>query len=439
MEVTSFASATRIVTAVNRITALRPLRDSDEKFWSFLNHSYKAIMFFSVAIALYMLYLHEIINEEREIGHLVYFCLKVVNYLCFLFIHVLSGCHMKDILKLHQAIADFEEEITKLGIVIDNRVIFLWIMATYGVTCLNILLLYGLCGYWVWNVNFMMQQILFIYIANIGAQVHLDYLTYVCWLKCRFKQTNDLLKKFFLADGRQVNTLDTSDETSNTETNEKNVKKHLNKWTPEYFVRRTQVIPFEAMPRVKHELQAVKRVHMLHKIRCIHLHLCRIMKTVNCTFDSQIGLHSFVAIINLVAILYFVYTAFKESDINAFVVGTALIKVIDSLYVWMKIVVVSHVCENTVKETRKAVQIIHQSAISDIDTDLKDEILQFSLQLSLHHIGSTQFDFFSLNFNFVRQCISSITTYLVILIQWTQAVDPDDSPLSSNTTDAAHE
>nr|XP_033332372.1 uncharacterized protein LOC117223889 [Megalopta genalis] len=433
MEVTSFTSATRIVVAVNRITALRPLRDSDTKLWSLLNYSYKMIVVFSTSYVMYLIYLYRLSTVLLGVDCVVYLSLRVANYLCFVFIHVLGCYHSEEVPVLNRKIADLEENITKLGVVTNYRVILFWIIATYSVTCLHMLLLYGLCGYWVWDMYLMLQQVFFNHISNIGAQVHLDFLTYVCWLRCSFKQTNDLLRKF-LVDGHQIKTEDTSNEITETKSNRAAVKTYQSKWMPDFSVRRTQVVPFKKIPSVKNELQSVKKVRMLQEIRCIHLHLCRIMKAVNSTFDSQLTIHSFVAIINLVAILYQVYIEFEDPNVNAFVVGTALIEVMDSLYVWMKIFVMSYVCENTAKETKNVVEIIHECSITDFDTELKDEILQFSLQLSLNQVGNTKSEFFRLNFNFIRQCVSSITTYLVILIQWTQAIQPDRPSSSVNAT-----
>ncbi|XP_078039955.1 uncharacterized protein LOC144471607 [Augochlora pura] len=433
MQVTSFSSATRIIVAVNRIIALRPLRDSDSRFWSLLNYAYKMFVVFSVSYVMYLIYLYRLSTILLGVDRVVYLSLRVANYLCFICIHALGCYHSEEVPVLNRRIADLEETITKLGVVVNYRVILFWIIAIYSVTFLHMLLLYGLCGYLVWDMYLMLQQVFFNHISNIGAQVHLEFLTYVCWLRCSFKQTNDLLKKF-LVDGHQIKTEDSCNDLAKTKSSRTTVKTYINKWMPGYSVRRTRVVPLKKIPSVKNELQAVKKVHMLQQIRCTHLHLCRIMKAVNNTFDSQLMIHSFVAVINLVAILYQVYIEFEDPNVNSFVVGTALIEVVDSLYVWMKIFVMSYLCENTVKETKNVVEIIHECSITDFDTELKDEILQFSLQLSLNQIGNTKSEFFRLGFTFIRQCVSSITTYLVILIQWTQTSQPEIPPLSLNNT-----
>lgn len=98
------------------------------------------------------------------------------------------------------------------------------------------------------------------------------------WLEFGFKQTNNLLKKF-LVDGRQIN----MEGLDNEMAKDKLVQvipthRYFNKWISTYSTRRTRVVPLDKIPPVKHELQAVKRVHMIQEIRylklCLHCIRC---------------------------------------------------------------------------------------------------------------------------------------------------------------------
>ncbi|XP_076288155.1 uncharacterized protein LOC143212828 isoform X2 [Lasioglossum baleicum] len=403
LDAISFASATKIVIAVNKVTGLRPLRHSDAKFWIFLNYSYRMIVVSTLGYGMYWIYMYRLLKVDFKVDRVVYLSLRIVNYLCFICILILGCYHSDGIPELRRRIADLEESLTKLGAVVNNRKILLWIIGTYGATILNASIM--LVVYGTWPLQYTLYHLFFGYITNIGSQVVLDFLTYACWLKCSFKQTNELLKKF-LVEGRQIKTGDLSNDTN--EADRRNVQKYLNKWMPDHSLRRIRVAPLNKIPSVKHELQAVKKVHMLQEIRA---------------FDAQIMVYSFVIVLNIVAVLYYLYTELRRLKDDASELHAISVPVLDILYTSTKIVVVCYVCEDTVKEMKKVVEIIHECSISDFDVELKDEILQFSLQLSLNDVCSTKSDFFRLNFSFMRQCISSITTYLVIMIQWAQSIN----------------
>ncbi|XP_076287732.1 uncharacterized protein LOC143212644 isoform X1 [Lasioglossum baleicum] len=130
--------------------------------------------------------------------------------------------------------------------------------------------------------------------------------------------------------------------------------------------------------------------------------------------------------------------------------------ILDAVYVWMKVVVVSRLCEQTVKEAKEIIQIIHVCSIHNSDTELKNELVQFSLQVSLSEMDREDTHLFWLNDTFVTrvgcsfhfllfrsfsdfllQSIGTVATYLVVVIQWNEASRSIDSS-GTNETMAVH-
>ncbi|XP_076287733.1 uncharacterized protein LOC143212644 isoform X2 [Lasioglossum baleicum] len=111
--------------------------------------------------------------------------------------------------------------------------------------------------------------------------------------------------------------------------------------------------------------------------------------------------------------------------------------ILDAVYVWMKVVVVSRLCEQTVKEAKEIIQIIHVCSIHNSDTELKNELVQFSLQVSLSEMDREDTHLFWLNDTFVTRSIGTVATYLVVVIQWNEASRSIDSS-GTNETMAVH-
>ncbi|KOC60042.1 hypothetical protein WH47_09182 [Habropoda laboriosa] len=199
------------------------------------------------------------------------------------------------------------------------------------------------------------------------------------WLGHRFKQTNELLRTF-LVEGHQIKTEDTVVEKSNV----LNKRFRLDRWLSEHSIHRSRVLPLSHPLNIKHESQSVKKVHLLQQIS--------------------------------------LYTEVYKPETFLSKLSVITVLLIEVLSYCVKIALVSYNCEYTTNQANRTIEIIHACSVYDIDTELKDEILQFSLQMSHTQLGKSKSAYFRLNYSFIRDCISFVATYLVIMIQWNQTV-----------------
>ncbi|XP_076222331.1 uncharacterized protein LOC143174389 [Nomia melanderi] len=439
MKTNNFNDVTMIVTVFNRITGLRNLSDSDTRYSTLLNYSYKMFVIAFTGFSVYYSHLFGLVTLRLNLKVVVYVIMGFGCFFSFICIIVLSWYHSQEFSMLKRRIAVLEESLTKLGVVINHRNILIWTIGFNIATVLNWTIIIGYCIMISLRAEkqvfrMLLSQIVLNYMMNIGGLVMLDFMMYVWWLKFGFEQTNDLLKKF-LVDGRQIKMEDLDNKMAEDKLARViPTQRYLSKWISKYSTRRTRVIPLEKIPPVKHELQAVKRVQMIQEIRFIHLQLCRITKLVNNVFGMQLMVYTVVVVIYLSSILYYLYTIFVGSSSDTFQIRVFSL-LPDPLYMWSKIILVTSICERAAKEANKVIVIIHECSIYDIDTELKDEVSQFSLQISLNQVGDTKCNLLPLNYSFIRQWISSMTTYLVIMIQWTQS-SIDDETKHQNTTDS---
>ncbi|CAK9819001.1 hypothetical protein ANTQUA_LOCUS10003 [Anthophora quadrimaculata] len=123
---------------------------------------------------------------------------------------------------------------------------------------------------------------------------------------------------------------------------------------------------------------------------------------LNRTFDMQLMVYVSMTLIYITTLLYYLYTVLSDSQgllnkLNVIIVYTA-----EVISYCIKIVIVSYSCEYTTNQANRAIEIIHACSVYEIDTELKDEILQFSLQMSHTQLGKTKSVFFRLNYTFIR-------------------------------------
>ncbi|KAI4479169.1 hypothetical protein M0804_011308 [Polistes exclamans] len=131
----------------------------------------------------------------------------------------------------------------------------------------------------------------------------------------------------------------------------------------------------------------------IKKIREIHLELIKCARNINDAYGLHILMSTSIAFVLTTTIAYNLY--------NQIVTGayrTHTTQIIIYFY-WMtyfglKIIIISHVCESTVKEIR-----------------------DFTSQLLQNPLSFTSCGLFYLNHTLIRNVISTVTTYLIILIQ----------------------
>ncbi|XP_053973146.1 uncharacterized protein LOC128873544 [Hylaeus volcanicus] len=456
----SFEEATAMVTAANFIVALRnPVHSTNKKKFLF-TWMYDVLILFGITSS--MLYFDFWVlqkmpkNLERESYKFMIFIFAVGH----VYTIVLGLNYSQDILALRERMAKMDDSLGKLGSTANYNALFYH--------CLIIGIMYAVYTYITcriylkWLLQEKMSRGPLIFFAGVDYVIteHIstiliyDFVTYVYWLEMKFKQTNDLMKTFFVG-GCQRKTKGLNEYTFEPERNSRHQSsRRLTTYTSEFYFRRTRIFPISADSNTNDKQQTAKKLHLLQKIRFLHLQLCNIAKTVNRVFDKQLMMQTTVVLTIITLLLYFNYNQFSVSAGLLANLQLLLLQGLEFLCHSAKIVFASYSCEQAAKQVstsdyfsalckqailywfqaNKIKEIIHAFSELEFDPEMKDEILQFSLQTSLSQIGKSKSSFFRLNYVFLRTCMSVVTTYVIIMVQLGPAFDSEEPDIIGNKT-----
>ncbi|XP_053996971.1 uncharacterized protein LOC128886288 [Hylaeus anthracinus] len=455
----SFEEATAMVTAANFIVALRnPVHSTNKKKFLF-TWMYDVLILFGITSS--MLYLDFWIlqkmpkNLERESYKFMIFIFAVGH----VYTIVLGLNYSQDILALRERMAKMDDSLGKLGSTANYNALFyrgliigiMYAVYTY-ITCRI---------YLKWLLQEKMSRPLIFFASvdyviteHISTILIYDFVTYVYWLEMKFKQTNDLMKTFFVG-GCQRKTKGLDEYTFEPERNSRHrSSRRVTTYTSEFYFRRTRIFPISADSNTNDEQQTAKKLHLLQKMRFLHLQLCNIAKMVNRVFDKQLMMQTTVVLTTITLLLYFGYNQFSVSAGLLANLQSLLLQGLEFLCHSAKIVFASYSCEQAAKQVstsdyfsalckqailywfqaNKIKEIIHAFSELVFDPEMKDEILQFSLQTSLSQIGKSKSSFFRLNYVFLRTCMSVVTTYVIIMVQLGPAFDSEEPDIIGNKT-----
>ncbi|KAI4489519.1 hypothetical protein M0802_011054 [Mischocyttarus mexicanus] len=136
-----------------------------------------------------------------------------------------------------------------------------------------------------------------------------------------------------------------------------------------------------------------EEVNRIKKIREIHLELIKCAKTLNDAYGLQILISISInfLLITTTSYSFYYFVISRNLHVANLHLFTFLFWII---YLWLKIILKSNICERTVAE-----------------------IYDFTQQLIQNPLSFTSCGFFNLNDTLIRSAVSTVTTYLVILIQ----------------------
>ncbi|XP_014483035.1 PREDICTED: uncharacterized protein LOC106748725 [Dinoponera quadriceps] len=165
-----------------------------------------------------------------------------------------------------------------------------------------------------------------------------------------------------------------------------------------------------------------KRTYLLQTIRQVHLELCRILKTLCISFGIQITLDIGISIIFITGLLYILYIQQRQRTTGHILLDQAFTIITLIIVHVLKIVLINFVCKHATNEGKKTTEVIHEIYGCCPDTDIREEIQQFDLQISQSPVEFFIFGIF-LNFQFLGSCLKTVTTYLVIMIQMSNSLE----------------
>ncbi|XP_076173357.1 uncharacterized protein LOC143149672 [Ptiloglossa arizonensis] len=159
------------------------------------------------------------------------------------------------------------------------------------------------------------------------------------------------------------------------------------------------------------------------------------MKLVNTIFDSQLIELISITLLYLVMTLYYMYASIHGEQIDL----STILKILAmglSLTICnsTKLVMTCSICEQATREAKKTKSIVHSISLDEFDNEMRDEILQFSLQISLNQLASSKTNILRLNYDLLRQCLAFVVTYGIFMIQWENTLEMEDEYAIQNET-----
>ncbi|CAL7939571.1 unnamed protein product [Xylocopa violacea] len=397
MMANSYEEATALITVTNYLSGLRiypDRRESKCKFICYLIYNISMVILFS-SIILWNQMLA--INKQFTLEILLYTILTTTVIYEYALI-VLIGLHRsKDALALVKRINAVDEKLTKLGARIEYRSLLRHVIISGCYWSLGMVILLAAFSAFMLinkiNLSEFLSATTYFCIINIGSVVLYDFRIVVRWLGERFKQTNELLTACILENHQTKAENDRSSQCSIDTIN---------------------------VQSLEQDSQAAAKIYLIHEIRLVHLQLCCVSKMLNRLFETQILSHVFMILIYTTITFYYAYMELIRKPGTIWKWSVISFYILDAIIHSVKLVVVSYNCEYTTSQINKVIKIIHASTLYEKSNDIKDEVIQFSLQISCMRVGRLQSLW--LNYGFICQCVGTMLTNVIVMIQWSDEI-----------------
>ncbi|XP_043274319.1 putative gustatory receptor 28b [Venturia canescens] len=155
---------------------------------------------------------------------------------------------------------------------------------------------------------------------------------------------------------------------------------------------------------------------LMQSLKHVHLELTLIAKEFNHIHSIIILLEMaafFVMFTGLFFILYIMIMrpTLERKSLQIFVLVTIIV-VCTPLVIF-----INHTAESVAAEAKRTGTIIHSVYNGNEDSEFRDELKQFTLQLLTNPLEFSPLGFFTLGYDFLRGYFGTVVTYLVIFIQ----------------------
>ncbi|XP_072767256.1 uncharacterized protein [Anoplolepis gracilipes] len=169
--------------------------------------------------------------------------------------------------------------------------------------------------------------------------------------------------------------------------------------------------------RQRKVLETLSSEHMIWIVMHLHLELCNISREVNSIFGLQLTL-------KMGLYFGFISVAIQEIFEAIFIKGYAneTGKLFFVIFLWIivhmiKLFFINYTCERVSAKANAAGDIINNAPYSICDTEIRENILQFLLQLTQAPLKFYGLGLFQFGFKFFQGFIRSVATVLTIIIQ----------------------
>ncbi|XP_025266023.1 uncharacterized protein LOC109609834 isoform X1 [Camponotus floridanus] len=162
-----------------------------------------------------------------------------------------------------------------------------------------------------------------------------------------------------------------------------------------------------------------KRKQYIWILSHIHLQLCLISRELNKIFSISMTLQMGCYFVLFVDVSRHIYRSYIDRN-AAIVIGQVLDNVFT--YIWgvvhnVKFLALNLMCQNLCNKANETIAILYKLFPKNPEEDLREQILQFILQIKQRELKFSGMGFFNFGYNFVRKFYVSVVTVLVIIIQ----------------------
>ncbi|XP_026465012.1 putative gustatory receptor 28b [Ctenocephalides felis] len=177
--------------------------------------------------------------------------------------------------------------------------------------------------------------------------------------------------------------------------------------------------------KIEEQLQAIR-------LSCqLHTKLCKISRQLNSAYNIQIILYVALTFVVVVTQLYYVALGFMD-PVNEYRSTSEIIMSVNwANYHLIGVIALAVSCHRASKEAARTGVLLHRMR-NRHQSRVKEVIEMWSLQLLHQKLGYTAGGLFSIDMTLVYSIIGSMTTYLVILIQFNMLGAQRKTPLFSS-------
>ncbi|XP_014487990.1 PREDICTED: uncharacterized protein LOC106751583 [Dinoponera quadriceps] len=361
-------------------------------------HTLLSLIYFLLLLGIFSVSIYRTHNFYQQIKLLKLEYILYESMVCMLsfvvmYEMVLGYFYTETINACYRKLAQIDETLRRFGLIINyNDMYFLSICVVF------LWFLYILSSIIVTSVQLHTDLLTMIlinvaqsYVINISFVIVFEFILFVRYLQTRLKLINELLSK-----GAAVST---TEEMS-------------------LFVTKDYVKIMDSTQR--RDILPIKTF-----LRQVHLELYRVLKTLCTSFGIQITTEIGIAVILITVLLYNLYIVVIQRPQRAIgfcLVDQASVLILVTATNILKIIFINCACKHVINEGKKTSMIIHEIYGCCSDIDMREEIQQFDLQISLCPVEFFTFGI-CLNGQLLSTCLKTVTTYMVIMIQMSNSLE----------------
>jgi hypothetical protein len=172
-----------------------------------------------------------------------------------------------------------------------------------------------------------------------------------------------------------------------------------------------------AMNGIKTDMKTARfiKVEALLKLRRIYYDLCKCVKLINFMCGLPVFIHIFRTATGLIAVLYNIGTLFDKHS-GTYFTTTAIIW---TFVLLGSIISLTTICDMSASKAKDIEHKLLALLLTDnVSSEMVGQLKLFCQQMSKDRVAFTAAGLFEVNLSFLCTFLTSITTYVVVMIQF---------------------